>query len=188
MNLTRLSAVRGNGIPGIEGCTRRPGEMGCIMSHAEIWKSHCESPGNPQDLLGVFEDDVKVLPGYTQSVADIVSGASDACGPHGLDFLYLNRTLWTDVTRSERYATDRATFATSPSYGTHAYLISKKSACSLFDVGQDACTLDPLDVYLASHWKSENETGSGCALAVRPSEYPVQLNEKYQGYESDTAG
>ena len=144
-NIQRLSAI--DGVREYEepkpGELKR-GEQGCIASHKKAWQ-HIVDSGAAFGV--VMEDDAKLAEDYVGASDAIMAEAAEVCQQ---PLVYLDRTTWTD-TSAEPKVSDHLHRVQEPSYGSHAYVISREAAEHL---GTRDVT-EALDVFISNLVDSE---------------------------------
>lgn len=116
------------------------GEIGCALSHFNIW---CQAKtilaDSDTDLVLILEDDVRFITGFVTRLNEILQNVT------GYDLIYLGRdTCEQDLERE--IAPQISTVAYS--YGAHAYALTRKGA-ELLSNDMFLSNLLPTDDYLA---------------------------------------
>ena len=149
--MQRLSAVDGpRELPPSKPGELKRGERGCIGSHKKAWKRLTDSS---QAYGVVLEDDADLASEYIPLLDTVLAEASQVCEK---PLVFFGRTTWTDVEK-EPQVSPHLHRVTEPSFGMHAYAISRAAAAHLGAQHIDKA----LDVYL---WKYLQDSPEVCLL------------------------
>ncbi len=166
--------------------TMTAGEVGCALSHVELWKILTSAESSSEDpVMMLLEDDAVFTSVAGESrFADVLAQAMDNV-PTGWGILYLGfsdrgQRHYVEATHNQnRHKSKYSVEIYRPEYGyhTHAYLITKQAALILLN---NLPVQGPIDVWLADNnwfdipvysavianegWKREDGKFEGAAL------------------------
>lgn len=180
------------------------GEVGCALSHIEIWKALAVSETSLEAVVLVLEDDaVFSSVGRKNRFADVFTQAMDVL-PSDWDMLYLGLSSrgerqYLDTTKEKSFESQYSVELYRPEYGyhTHAYLITKKAALTLL---ANMPMVGPIDVWLADNkwfdlsvysavvanegWKREDGTFEGEVLVSQDRGHGNKSDVRQSCYSS----
>ena len=151
-----------------------PGEIGCALSHVQLWQKLSQHPKGDATTMLILEDDVVFYPGNdTSTKPGFVDALSSLLKilPPDWDMLYFGfcnvgpRTSAVFESTSYNMSTDEVpVHIFRPTYGfyTHAYALKQSAALRLL---KDLPVAAPLDVWLADN----NWFGLNVYVSVVPS-------------------
>lgn len=120
------------------------GEIGCYVSHYELWE---ELIASPADQMIVLEDDVIVDWNAIKSIADF------DCGSAGIDVLRLFATHpFRFVLATYRFLSAHHHIVRSKgfAFGTQGYLVTRKGAEAFLSAG--SVIFEPVDWRISRYW------------------------------------
>ncbi|XP_052746766.1 glycosyltransferase 25 family member isoform X2 [Bicyclus anynana] len=161
----------------------KAGEIGCFLSHYNIWKEIVRSG---HELSMILEDDVRFVPYFRLRLRGVLRELSG----HGYDLLYLGRKILADS--GERPVTAHTTRPLY-SYWTLGYLLTLRGARKLLG-GNPLQNMLPVDEYLPimfdqhpnDTWKSHFPRRDLRALSASPLLLHPTHYTGMPGYLSDT--
>lgn len=188
--------------------TMTAGEVGCALSHVELWKTLASQESSPETnaVMMVLEDDaVFSSAGGKNRFAEVLTQAMKSL-PSEWDMLYLGfssrgerQYLETKTTKEKPPESQYTVELYQPEYGyhTHAYLITKRAALTLLD---NLPVQGPIDVWLADNkwfdlavfsavianegWKREDGTFEGGVLVSQDRGHGNRSDVRQSCYSS----
>jgi GR25 family glycosyltransferase involved in LPS biosynthesis len=132
------------------------GEIGCALSHVELWKKLSQHPNGSNATMLILEDDVVFYPGKGDSKPGFVEALSSLIDtvPPDWDIIYLGfchcgpRKSVVESPPSSAEGVPIQLFRPTYGFYTHAYAIKQSAASRLL---QELPISAPLDVWLADN-------------------------------------
>jgi GR25 family glycosyltransferase involved in LPS biosynthesis/glycosyltransferase involved in cell wall biosynthesis len=117
-----------------------PGEIGCSISHYEVWKNAQKS--EYENIL-VLEEDFRINTPLTQEIFDTI--------PEDFEMIYLGRNPVNNSEKEDPLESTRYFVKPNASYNSHAYILNKKAIDKLLSNDFEK-NIIPLDDYLICNY------------------------------------
>jgi len=165
------------------------GEIGCFMSHFNIWQDMLE---NNYEKVLILEDDIRFRPYFTEKLQYLMEEL-DTSAPYW-DLVFLGRKILQDADEPWVEGSEQLVYV-DYSYWTLSYILTKAGAAKLL-AEKPLGKMVPVDEYLPimydrhpnATWKSHYNNRNLKALSVEPLlVHPTHYTGE-KGYISDTEG